>query len=98
MSVISGAGMVQCDLCTSWTNDSLGRRFYGCQDCKRGGCEYFAKDDPSMCSRTMTIIPGLRCKIIELEDEIQKMAMKNKEQKIPSSCVMLQPSFEREYE
>ncbi|KAI3467798.1 hypothetical protein Pfo_024461 [Paulownia fortunei] len=71
----------QAQLRISWTNDNPGRRFHGCQNWKRGGCDYFVWEDPPMCSRAMTIIPGLRRKIVGLKDEVQELTIKNKKLK-----------------
>ncbi|KAK1440083.1 hypothetical protein QVD17_05908 [Tagetes erecta] len=43
---------------TSWTPRNPGRRFYGCPD-KGSACPFIGWYDPSMCRRSMEIIPGL---------------------------------------
>ncbi|KAK9290541.1 hypothetical protein L1049_008711 [Liquidambar formosana] len=45
---------------TSWTENNLGRRFYGCPNYKaNGSCGYFKWLDPPICIRARRIIPGL---------------------------------------
>ncbi|KAK4400195.1 hypothetical protein Sango_1125600 [Sesamum angolense] len=55
---------------TAWTNENPGRRFHSCRNYKRGGCRFFAWEDPPICQRARTIIPGLLRRINGLEGEV----------------------------
>ncbi|KAK4391625.1 cytochrome [Sesamum angolense] len=56
----------------SWTNQNPEMRFHSCQDYKREGCG-FAWEDPPMCARAKTVIPGLLARCSRFEEEIKRM-------------------------
>ncbi|CAA0810016.1 DNA topoisomerase 3-alpha [Striga hermonthica] len=81
MSFISSSLDCQCGkravLRTSWTDDNPGRRFHSCLSWKRGGCKFFEWEDPPICRRAKSIIPGLLRRVNALEDENKALRQKN---------------------
>ncbi|KHN38830.1 hypothetical protein glysoja_048897, partial [Glycine soja] len=61
---------IEAPLVTSWTEDNLGRHFYGCSLYKvtgRKGCNYFEWHDPVANIRQKKIIVALMKKVDELK-------------------------------
>ncbi|CAB4263051.1 unnamed protein product [Prunus armeniaca] len=67
----------QCRLTTSWTDNNLGRRFWGCADYGvRRGCAFFEWYDPQVCERSKIVISGQLKRLRKEEEENRKLKKK----------------------
>ncbi|KAL7590652.1 hypothetical protein Lser_V15G40320 [Lactuca serriola] len=78
---------------TSWTDNNLGRRFWGCPD-PNSSCGFIGWYDEPMCARSKVIIPGLLRTINKLRkamDDIKEQASKHEKamEKIKEQAIML---------
>ncbi|XP_075665016.1 uncharacterized protein LOC142634605 [Castanea sativa] len=74
-------------LVVSWTENNLGRRFYGCPNYWVGKkCKFFQWVDDEICERGKVLIPEMRQKILRLQVEVSTC---KKREKFLTVCLIL---------